>query len=176
MTYKVIIFLLVTAISFAQKEPVEINKKDLIEIAKKEDKFTLVYTFSIACQPCITGLSNTLELTKKYNLNTYVLLVEKSESNRERIAVRYLRKQKTDIQIAKIKAEYGKRLHRRYENFLKDITPEHFENINDFSKYILLDNKGNVLMVTNYKDSEKYGWENAMPMLKEKIIPFLNKN
>ncbi len=54
-----------------------------------------------------------------------------------------------------LKNIYGKKQRKRYKNFLTEITPKKFKNINDMSKYILLDKSGNVLMVTSYKDNLK---------------------
>ena len=59
-------------------------------------------------------------------------------------------------------------------SFLAEITPPEFENINDMSKYIIIDKKGKVLMVTNWKDNRDYDWEDDSNMIKERIIPILN--
>ena len=42
------------------------------------------------------------------------------------------------------------------------------------SKYIVIDKKGKVLMVTNWKDNREYDWEDDSNMIKERIIPILN--
>src|SRR5690606_18423551 len=56
---------------------------------------------------------------------------------------------------------------KKYKSFLAQITPSHFENIKDMSKYIVLNQKGETLRVTSYKDStEDEDWTDDRPMLK----------
>ena len=159
-------------------KPIKIDKKSLLKIA--ENKTVLIYTFSIFCQPCILHLKNAVQLAKDYNVDFYVLLFQKAEKKEKaktnkQDAIRYLTQNYKDIKILNISDKYGVSNRKSYKNFLTDITPKEFENINDFSKYILMKN-GKVIMVTNYKDAEKYNdWKNDMPMLKEKIIPLLDK-
>ena len=61
-------------------------------------------------------------------------------------------------------------------DFLKKITPAQFENIDDMSKYIVLNKEGVVQLVTNYKDSEKDpDWKDDKPMVKRIVLPLLEK-
>ena len=58
----------------------------------------------------------------------------------------------------------------KYENFLTEITPLAFENIPDMSKYIVLNQNGDVIFVSNYKDSEGYLKDGSKEKTQEKVI------
>ncbi len=154
----------------------EVNKNDVFCLSKNSNELTLIYSFGIWCKPCIAHLPNALKLRDDYDLNLYILLIEKKGSENAKIAIDYLNEQYENIQIIFIKDEYGNSKNRRYKNFLKDITPTNFENINDMSKYILINKEGEVIMVTNYKDNlDNSNWKDDSKMIEKKIIPLLNK-
>jgi len=186
--YKKILLLLLTinSISYSQSNICnltkninglyEVNKTDVLCLSKHSEKPMLIYTFGIWCKPCIAHLPNVLKLRDDYDLNLYILPIEKKDSKNAKIAIDYLTKQGENIQIIFIKDEYGNSKNRRYKNFLKDITPSNFENINDLSKYILINNEGEVIMVTNYKDNlDNDNWKDDRKMIVKKIIPLLQK-
>ena len=50
---------------------------------------------------------------------------------------------------------------------------EELENIDDYSKYILLNKDGKVLMVTNFKDNKGDDWRDDTKMVKKKLLPLL---
>jgi len=154
----------------------EINKNDIICLSKKSNKVTLIYSFGIWCKPCIAHLPNVIKLKENFDLNLYILLIEKKESKNIKIAIDYLKKQSEDIKIIFLKDEYGSNKSRSYKKFLTDITPPDFENINDMSKYILINKEGKVIMVTNYKDNiDSKDWRDDSKMIEKKIIPLLQK-
>ena len=182
---KIIFVLLLVNSYFISSQNCEI-KKDTYELlnvtvndvkclAKNYEGHTLVYSFGLWCQPCIIHLQGVLDLTKDYNLNLLILAVDKNQTNYA-YTKKYLESKKEGITIMSLKNTYGKREFKRYKKFLTEITPEKFNNINGMSKHILLNNDGEVLMVTSYKDRLKgEDWENDKPILKRKIIPFLEK-
>ncbi|GGB67944.1 hypothetical protein GCM10007424_04920 [Flavobacterium suaedae] len=153
-----------------------VDAASLPQVAKDSDKdYTLFYTFGIWCEPCRLHLPTAIKLAKDYNLNFYVIIVDEQGSDMTQNAVAFLKEQDKDIQIAILSDEvYGKRTKKRNRQFVKEITPAKFETIDDFSKYILLNDKGEVLIVTNYKDKEGGDWRDDSPMVQKKIVPLLN--
>lgn len=116
---------------------------------------TLFFTFGIWCSPCIAHLPGAIRLASDHNLDFYVLLVEKEDDPRAGEAITYLRNLKPDIKIAILKdSMYGQKRTKKNKKFVTEITPNEFETIDDYSKYILLDKDGKVLIVTNWKDNK----------------------
>ena len=152
-----------------------VDKNDVICLAKnsKKDK-TLIFTFGIWCSPCRKHLPNAIKLAEENDLDFYVLLMDKEDNVRVSSAIEYLKNIKQNINILVLKDSDGKRPNIKYKKFLTEITPPEFENINDMSKYIVIDKKGKVLMVTNWKDNREYDWEDDSNMIKERILPILN--
>lgn len=182
---KIILILFLLSVYFIEAQNCEIKKnnynllnvtaKKVKCLAKKYEGFTLIYTFGLWCKPCIVHLNDVLELTEKYNLNLLILAVDRNKTNYA-ITKKYLNSKKKGITIMSLDDSYGKNENKKYKKFLREITPDKFNNINGMSKYILLNKQGEVLMVTSYKDRLKNEkWENDKPMLKRKIIPFLIK-
>jgi len=66
---------------------------------------------------------------------------------------------------------------KKYKKFLERITPPEFENIYGISKFILLNQEIEVLMVTNYKDNLKYRngkkKKDGTRIIEELIVPLL---
>ncbi|WP_209390401.1 hypothetical protein [Chryseobacterium sp. RR2-3-20] len=78
--------------------------------------------------------------------------------------------------ILVIKDIQGKGKSKKHNEFLTKITPAQFENIEDMSKYIVLNQKGEVQLVTSYKNSENDpDWKNDQPMVKRIVLPLLAK-
>lgn len=144
-------------------------------IAKEStEKYTLFYTFGIWCEPCILHLPTAMKLAKEHNLNFYVLLVDSQGSERLPRTVSYLLEQDKDMKIAILAdSVYGERTAKRNKKFVREITPPQFEAIDDFSKYILLNREGKVIMVTNYKDNEGNDWRDDSKMVQKRIVPLL---
>ncbi len=65
---------------------------------------------------------------------------------------------------------------KKNKNFIKEITPSKFENIDDWSKYILIDNNGEVIMVTNYKDAENDDWRDDSGLRERKLLPLVKNS
>lgn len=156
-----------------------VDKDDILCLAKNsKNEKTLVYTFGIWCEPCIKHLPNAINLARDNNLDFYVLLTDKENSDRELNAIEYLNqiqeKIKFEIKVVNLKDENG-RPNKKYKHFLKEITPSEFENLNGMSKYIILDKLGTVLMVTNWKDNRENDWEDDSQMIEKTIKPILNK-
>ena len=51
--------------------------------------------------------------------------------------------------------------------------PHNFEVIEDYGKFILVDNSGEIIFVSTWKDFEK-DWKNSKKMIENKILPLLN--
>lgn len=154
------------------------DKDDIICLAKNSSKDkTLVYTFGIWCAPCIKHLPNVIKLAKEYDLDFYVLLTDKENSDKELSAIKFLNeiqeKINFEFKVLILKDENGKP-NKKYKQFLDEITPNEFENINDMSKYIIVDKLGNILMVTNWKDNKENDWENDSKMIEKRIKPILD--
>ncbi|MDP3353394.1 MAG: hypothetical protein Q8S44_06615 [Flavobacteriaceae bacterium] len=153
-----------------------VDKDDVICLAKNTTKAkTLIYTFGIWCKPCIKSLPYAIKLAEDYNLDLYVLLLEKENDKRVIQAIDYLKKIKENINYLVLKdSKYGVKLHNKNKQFLTEITPIDFENIDDFSKFIIIDKTGKVLMVTNWKDKDKS--RDTQKMIQNRILPILSNN
>ncbi|MEH6764687.1 MAG: hypothetical protein V7655_09330 [Aequorivita antarctica] len=154
-----------------------VDKNDIICLSQNSEKEkTLVYTFGTWCAPCLKHLPNAIELAKNYNLDFYVLLVDKENSDKELVAIQYLKQTEETtnfkIKVVNLKDKNGNP-NKKYKQFLNEITPSSFENINDMSKYIILDKLGNVLMVSNWKDNKENDWDDDSEMIQKRIVPVL---
>ena len=137
---------------------------------------TLFFVFARWCEPCLWHLPAYMELEKEYDVDLYVLLIDLENSNMTELAKDYVweRYPKAKIVVLKDHPKRGKG--KKYKDFVNEITPSRFEKVNDMSKYIVLNNKGEVLLVTNWKDSESDpDWKDDRPMLKRLIHPLLQK-
>lgn len=161
---------------FSEKEKIyAIDTKDIKCIAENSGKKnTLFFTFGVWCKPCRLHLPNAIRFSTENDVNLYVLLVEAEGDKKTKEAIDYLRGVKEDIKIVILKDElYGVKRSQKNKKFLKEITPKEFENIDDYSKYILLNNKGEVVMVTNWKDNNGNDWRDDSEMIKKRIVPLL---
>ena len=103
----------------------------------------------------------------------YVVLLEKEDDKYIAQAVQYLKEVDKDIKILVLKdAVYGTKRTRKNKKFVTEITPSQFENIDDYSKFILYDKEGKVIMVTNWKDYND-NWKDEESMIKRRILPLL---
>ncbi|MFD2603788.1 hypothetical protein [Flavobacterium suzhouense] len=68
---------------------------------------------------------------------------------------------------------YGIKTKKRNRQFVTEMTPPQFENIDDFSKYIVINKLGEVIMVTTWKDNKGNDWHDDSKMVQEKIVPLL---
>lgn len=153
-----------------------IDFDDMICLSKKSSSAnTIFYTFGIWCAPCIKHLDNTIAINENYDVDLYILLTENENDTIIKKTVEYLKKRSANLNILTIKDSYGKRKSKKYKKFLKEITPNRFKNINGMSKYILLNNAGEIKMITTWKDNIENNWDDDSKMLEKKIIPFLRK-
>lgn len=144
-------------------------------------KNTIIYTFGIWCKPCIYHLPQALGLELNYETDVYVLIIDPENSSLVTRAINFFKeydeKYKLQTKILLLQDFEGKRSRsKKYKSFLAKITPSNFENINDMSKYIVLNNKGETIMVTNWKDSkDDPDWSDDGPLLRRLVIPLLTK-
>ncbi len=152
-------------------------------IAKNSTKKnTIFYTFGVWCKPCIYGIPYALSLELNYDVDVYVLIVDSEDSQYIRRTLDFFSLYENNYQLSKTKilllkdSQNNKSRKRKYKDFLKKITPPRFENIADMSKYIVFNNFGEVLLVTNYKDSkDNDDWKDDRPMINKLIVPLLSK-
>ena len=148
-----------------------VDASDIKCIAKNsEKKNTVLYTFATWCKSCIEHLDTTIKIKDDYDVNLFVLLIEKESSYWVQDAIDLLYKKDPELQVLVLKDTYSKRISKKYKLFLNEITPKRFENYRGMSKYIILNQKGEVELVTNWKD-----WRDNSDMIEELISPFLNK-
>ena len=151
-----------------------VDSDSLTCLAKQsENRNTVIYTFGIWCSPCRLHLKNAINIKEKYDVNLLVLLTESENDKIIQKTIDYLYSIDSTIEIVLLKDKYGKKRSKKYKNFLKEITPKNFENLNGMSKYLVFDKEGEVIMVTTWKDNREYDWEDDSNMLKEKVIPLL---
>ncbi|HLS31899.1 MAG TPA: hypothetical protein VK021_13665 [Flavobacteriaceae bacterium] len=144
-----------------------IDAEEAICISKKSDqKYSLFYTFGIWCEPCIKDLPDVLHFVAEEKIPLNVIIKDKEKDPLTFKAIKYLKLTEDKwqnvygknfkINILILKDSNG-RPNRKYKKFLTKITPEKFEIIDSMSKLILINNKGEVLMVTSYKDNKGKG-------------------
>ena len=137
---------------------------------------TLFFTFASWCTPCIYHIPTFFLIEKNYNVDNYVLLVDPENHNATVRARDMVLEAYPEAKILVIKDIEGRGRTKKYKDFLKKITPVQFENIDDMSKYNVLNKKGETQFVTNYKDSEKDpDWKDDKPMVKRIVLPLLEK-
>lgn len=154
-----------------------VTAEDVKCLAKNsEQPNTLFFTFARWCAPCLWHLPSLVKLTEDNDVEIYVLLLDKEDSNYAYLAKEYVKERFPELKIAIIADVEGRGRNKKYKKFLDEITPKEFENIDDMSKYIVLNNEGKVLLVTNYKDSEQDpDWKDGKPLIRRKILPLLQK-
>lgn len=155
---------------------IKVNVEDVRILSVETDKKnTILYSFGIWCAPCREHLKNALNITKEYSVNLYILLIEAENDPIVKKTVDYLIGFAPNVNILILKDEYGNRRNRKYKRFLKEITPDEFENLNGMSKYIVLDKQGEIIMITTWKDNVGNDWKDDSKMLREKVLPLLKK-
>jgi thiol-disulfide isomerase/thioredoxin len=149
--------------------------EDIRCIAQNSDKdITLFYTFAGYCIPCQKQLPKAIQFSKEHNLDLYILLMDRENDlpsvNESLKAIKKAKEEELSIVIIsdslysperrykkqkfQLIAITGKNAREKYRNFITEITPPQFENIDDMSKHIVLNKQGEVIFVSNYKDSE----------------------
>lgn len=138
-----------------------VDAKCLARTSEKD--FTLLFTFSDNCPKCASELTEALTLAIKYDIEFFIVLSKKQDSKilaeeisyikqAERIVNRANLDVKLDLQPLVIKDSEGNPK-RKYEKFIRDITPHGHEVIVDMPKYILLSKEtADVVAMTNLRD------------------------
>lgn len=151
-----------------------VDKNDILCLSKNSDKkYTVFFTFASWCKPCRMHLPDAINLSETSNVQLYILLPDVENGERLKETIAYLEKNYPGTNRLVLKTSvYGNSLKGRNKKFVEAITPSTFEKIDDFSKYILINNKGEVLFVSNWKD---FGddWKNGRAMIERTIIPLL---
>lgn len=150
------------------------DTEDILCLSRvSEKKNIIVYTFGIWCGPCKLHLKNALMLQEVYDVDLYILLIDDNEPKILSRTYDYLNNINNNVKIILLDPKYARGQNKRYKRFLKEITPDTFENINDMSKYFVINKSGSVEMVTNWKDNKEYDWTDDINMLKNMVIPLL---
>lgn len=141
-----------------------------------EQPNTIFFTFGSWCAPCIYHIPTFFFIGEIYKVDLYVLLVDKENHHLTKESRDMILETYPNAKILVIKDIEGKGKSKKYKDFLAKITPAQFENIDDMSKYIVLNKKGEVQLVTNYKDSKNDpDWKSDKPMVKRIVLPLLEK-
>lgn len=159
------------------EELYRVDDKDVRCLAKNSsNKNTIFLSFARWCLPCLYHLDDFINLKEKYDVDLYVLLVDKENSKMTLLAKDYVNERFPGNKIAIINDIDGRGRSKKYKEFLGNITPKKFEIIEDMSKFFVLNQEGEVLLVTSWKDSEKDpDWKDSKPMIERLIIPLLEK-
>ena len=149
---------------------------------------TIFYTFADWCSPCRKKLPEAIRLSEEYNVDFYVLLMEpESDSfniNRALSTLNSYKKLKTIIisdslySANNLKYVNKKRLieiratkHReKYAKYITQITPPEFANVDNMSKFIVINKEGKVLLVTNSEDSTNSDGQHDESVCFQKVI------
>ena len=153
----------------------KIDIDDLLCIAKNADTpFTIFYTLASWCEPCRLHFPDAVDLEKTGRVNLFVILVESETDKRILNAINFIKSYSKNIKYGVLKDEvYGTKTGKRNNKFVTQITPESFELIDDYGKFIVVDKSGIILYVSNWKDYNK-DWKNAKKMIESKILPLIN--
>lgn len=117
-----------------------------------------------------------MELEKKYETDFYILLVDKENDNLTYQAKEYVWERYPNAKILIIKDYKNRGKGKKYKEFLDEITPSQFENVASMSKFIVFNNKGNIELITSYKDKENDpDWKDDNPMIQRLVVPLLTK-
>ncbi|ODS87237.1 MAG: hypothetical protein ABS44_11495 [Chryseobacterium sp. SCN 40-13] len=152
-----------------------VDAEDVKCLAKNSEKpNTVLVSFARWCAPCLHHLPAHMALEKHFDVDFYILLVDKENDRRTFLAKDYVWKDYPNAKILIIK-DYEKRGRgKKYNEFLKGITPPQFEVIDSMSKFFVLNTKGEVQMVTSYKDNpEGTDWKDHRPLMRKHIMPLL---
>ncbi|MFZ1527849.1 MAG: thioredoxin family protein [Ferruginibacter sp.] len=86
-----------------------VNAKHLFCLGKTSGKDKILFfTFGIWCGPCRHHLPNAIKLSKDKNLDFYVLLIEKENSDKTKKAIDYLKAIDSSMKILVLKdSSYG---------------------------------------------------------------------
>lgn len=121
-----------------------------------------------------------MKLQTNYDVDFYLLLVDKEDSHYAYLAKEYIIERFNKAKIFIIKDVEGRGRSKKYNKFLEDIHPLKSEIINDMGKFIVLNKEGQVLKITSYKDFKKdehtkeklFG---VQPMFEREIAPLLKR-
>ena len=151
-----------------------INSVNIKEAAKySQKKNTLLFTFASWCEPCHLHLPTAIKLAKDYDLDLYVVIIDPENSEGMNYCADYIYALDKSVKVAVLSdATYGVKPKKRNKQFITEMTPPQFENISDFSKYIVINKQGEVIMVTTWKDN-KGDWRDDTKMVNERIVPLL---
>ena len=141
-------------------------------LARHSDKnITVFYTYAPGCGSSEKGLP----FARQYDMDMYLLLIDKEDDKYSTIypvsamldtvyhhklkAVIITDSLYTPRSFKRLNAPIrqfiridGERYYEKYTHFLKKITPPSFELVFDRMKMLVLNNQGEVLLVTSYKD------------------------
>lgn len=182
--YPLIIVIIIFNYSFSQQNTylkknanaIPVNYSDIKQISiNSEKERTILYSFGIWCAPCKEHLKNALSLAEYYNIDLYILLIEKEDDPIIKKTIDYLKNVEPTIKILILKDDYGKKRSVKYKRFLKEITPDEFDHLYGMSKYIVFNNDAEIIMVTTWKDNVGNDWKDDSNMLKHKVIPLLKE-
>lgn len=152
----------------------KVDKDELICIAKNSDKpYTVFYTLASWCSPCRMHFPDAVELEKSGKVNLFVVLVQSEQDRQIGNAINFIQSVSPEVKFGVLNDDiYGQKTGKRNKKFAIEITPENNEMIDDYGKFILVDNTGQVLYVTNWKDYNKE-WKDAKKMLQHTILPLI---
>ena len=155
-------------------DALKVDRNDLICIAKNSSQpFTIFYTLTSWCSPCRMHFPDAVALEKSGKVNLFVVLVESEDDKKIIKAIDFIRSSYAEVQFGVLKNEsYGSKTSKRNNKFVAEITPTSNEVIDDYGKFILVDNSGKIVYVTNYKDYDK-DWKNSRKMIENKILPLI---
>ncbi len=156
-------------------DALKVDKEKLICIAKNSEKpYTLFYTLASWCAPCRLHYPDVVNLEKAGKINLFVILVESEKDKGILNAINFIKSYSENIKFGVLNDEsYGTKTGKRNKEFVQEITPNNFETIEDYGKFILVDNSGKILFVSTWKDFEN-DWKNSKKMIENKILPLLN--
>ncbi len=141
------------------------KSEDLKCISQNSEQQVLVYVFEWWCKPCNEKIDEIKTFASSNNLKLIILTIEK-ENSKDIKKDETILKDKYKIANAVVLSDsYGKNARKKYANFLKEIYNGK-EPIEDLSKLIIYDKKGNVKYISN--------WQDGNNVLTEKIFTLLD--
>lgn len=152
---------------------VSVEVEDILCLAQNSGKdISIFYTFADWCLPCKESVPEIVRLSQRNDIALFFIIIDRESDlyNIDR-AINFLNrnveqpriyiisdslyspqnrvKKQSVIQIS------GKKEREKYINFLTNITPPEFKVTTDIGKSILINEKGNILLITSYEDKGK---------------------
>jgi len=142
-------------------EKIFVLNDSTFECLVKANRKKIFYSYAFWCKPCVEKLPEVIDFCNQNGIELYILLIHSQDSKEMKIENDRFKNE--DLNVLVLSDDYGKRPRKKYKNFLSTFYDDKI--IDDMSKIILFDEKGNFKYISDWTDGEN--------VLEEKIKPLL---